>query len=107
MNDKYWHYDREINGKKYGDNTIEGVYYNPDQYLIFDNFILDLKNKTIKTADGETDAFVDIFNEKIKNGAKIIITKEDIPDDENNIIIIKLIKNENNSKRKSNSGIKR
>jgi hypothetical protein len=93
MNEKYWHYDREINGKKYGDNTVEGVYYNPDQYLIFDNFILDLKNKVIKTANDEKDAFVDIFNKKIKNGARIIISKEDMPDNDNDIIIIK---NENN-----------
>ncbi len=98
LDGKYWHYNREINGKKYGETTIDGTIYDPNNFLLFDNFIIDLKKKTIKTADGEEDAFTDIFNKKIKNGAKIIISNNDIEDDDNNIIIVKLKNNETNNK---------
>lgn len=87
---KFWHYNYEINGKKYGDNTIDGEYYDPSQYFIFENFILDLKNKKIKTAGGESDAFVDLINDYLEKGFKLEIRKgepeEDI-DHDNKIII--------------------
>lgn len=76
-NNKYWFYHYEINGCKYGNNTIDGVYYHPDNFFIFENYILDLKNKSIRTADDTQDAFVDIVNEKLKKGAKIQIQKDD------------------------------
>ena len=89
LNGKYWHYNREINGKKYGETTIDGIIYDPNQFIIFDNFILDLSKKEIKTSDNSNDAFVEIINGKLKNGAKIIISKEDIEDNIKDIIIIK------------------
>ena len=87
MDNKYWHYNREINGKKYGENTIDGKIYNPDNFLIFDNFILDLSKKELKCLDNYGDGFVDIFNNKVRAGAKIIVSKVDILDDENIVII--------------------
>lgn len=89
LNGKYYHYNREINGIKYGENTINGKIYDKNQFIIFDNFILDLKNKIIITADNTRDAFVDIVNEKLKNGARIIISNKDIEDNDNDIIIVK------------------
>lgn len=89
-NKKYYHYHYEINGIKYGDNTINGVYYDPSEYLIFENLIFNIKEKHIKTFDKCEDAFVDIVNEKLKNGAKIQIQKGDIPDnqvDDENLIV--------------------
>ncbi len=87
---KYFHYHYEMNGLKYGDNTIDGVNYNPNEILIFDKYILNLKHKSIKTADGTVETFVDVVNEKLKNGYKIEIRKGEVEpnlDDTNKIII--------------------
>ena len=71
MNSKYYYYSRELNGVKYGNNVIDGITYDKNQFLIFDNFIIDLKEKTIKTLDDNRDGFIDIFNEKIKKGDRL------------------------------------
>jgi len=75
QNDKFFHYHYEINGKKYGDNTVDGVYYDPCQFLIFDNYLLDLRKKYINILDHSNDCLLDIINDKIKNGDKIQISK--------------------------------
>ena len=72
---KFFHYHYEINGKKYGDNAIDGVYYDPCQFLIFENYILDLQKKYINILDDNNDYLINIVNDKIKNGDKIQISK--------------------------------
>lgn len=89
-NNKLYHYFYEIDGKKIGNNTVDGLYYNPDQYLIIEHFIIDLKNKSIKNILNNTDGFIEYFNKKIAEGANIVIRKGDIPDnfkDDKNINI--------------------
>lgn len=88
-NGKYWHYNREINGIKYGENSVDGVYYDPERFLIFDNFILDIKNREIRCGGNEIDGLVEIINDKLKKGARVIITKKEINDNDNDIIFIK------------------
>jgi hypothetical protein len=80
-NGKYIFYYYEINGKKYGNNTIDGKYYDPSRYFIFENFILDIKERHIKTADSSTDGFTDMVNEKLKKGDTIQIKKGEMDDD--------------------------
>jgi len=88
-NGKFIYYYKETNGKKYGNNTIDGEYFDPSQFLIFENYILDLKNKNLKTGDNSKDSFVDLFNEHLKNGFKIEIRKGEPKDeDEENKIVI-------------------
>ena len=36
--------------------------------IVFDNYILNLQDKFIKTKDGSEDAFVDMINDAFKNG---------------------------------------
>jgi len=72
---KLWYYHMEISGKKFGNNTIDGVYYDPSQYLIFDTYILDIKNKVLENAVRIQDDFVNIINNKLKKGDKIEIRK--------------------------------
>jgi hypothetical protein len=92
-NNKFFYYFYEINGKKYGNNTIDGIYYDPSIYFIFDNFIINLKEKTIITADNTTDGFIDIFNQKVSMGHTIHIVADTptnrLLDDTKKIIILK------------------
>jgi hypothetical protein len=88
---KYFHYFREINGIKIGKNVIDGVYFDPSQYIIFENYILDLKNKKIKNVLSSTDSFVDLISARLDRGDKVEIRKGEPPADfieQKNVIYI-------------------
>lgn len=69
---KYCWYRREINGVKFGDNTIISnklMNYSPDSYYIYDYFLINLKTKKIEWDDkmmDYRDGFVDVFNSSVK-----------------------------------------
>lgn len=90
INQKYFYYYQEVNGVKYGNNTINGVIYDPNEFLVFDYFLLDIKNKKISTGCGSKDSFCDIINERLSAGWPIQIIKNQQDKDienENKIII--------------------
>ena len=91
LNNQYYYYSHEINGKKFGNNTVDGVYYDKSKFLIFDTYLLDLQERKITNfCDGYTDSFVTIVQNKLDKGDKIEIRKGDlstIDDDDNKIII--------------------
>ena len=88
INGKYYKYNYEIYNVYYCPNNViidgyEAKYYEKEKYLIIDDFILDLVNKTINMYDDRiTDGFIDT----IKNIKKIEIKKEN----ENKKIILTL-----------------
>lgn len=90
MNQRYFYYYQEANGVKYGNNTIDGVVYDSSTFLVFDYFLLDIKNKKIKTGNDSSDAFCDLINKNLKKGYSLQIVKGE-PDstiDHNNKVII-------------------
>lgn len=90
MDGKYHYYSHEISGKKISGTCIDGVYYNPDYQIIFDNYILDIKKRNIVTIDGHEDGFVTATQDLLNKGYPVIIkTTDDGEDDENKIIIYK------------------
>jgi hypothetical protein len=76
---KYFYYSYETNGCKFGNNTVDGVTYDPSQFLVFDNFILNIKERTIRTADGSSDGFVGTMTELLESGSPIHIIKGEPP----------------------------
>lgn len=77
---KYFHYYYEREGVKFGSTAINGVIYDPSKYFIFETYLLDLKNKTMKNMISSSDCFVEIINEKLKNGHTIQIVKGEPPE---------------------------
>ena len=92
INNKYYYYDREINGNKIGGNTVNGIVYDPGKYIVFDNYILNLQEKSIKTIDDSEDGFVDMIKDVIKKGYTIHIYKKELfnntTEHKNKIIIL-------------------
>lgn len=90
-NGKYHYYSHEISGHKISDTCIDGVRYDSNTTLIFDNYILDLKQRKISTIS-DNDAFVDEVQKLLEKGFKIEIRKGELveeEDDEGKIIIYK------------------
>ena len=67
IDNKYYHYNREIDGIKYGINIVDGKYYDPANFLIFDNFILDFQEKKLRILDDQKDYLVTFVNEHEDN----------------------------------------
>lgn len=93
---KYIYYHTEVNGVKFGINTVISnsvIRYNPDNYYIWNNFIINTKTKKIEWDDkamGYRDSFVDLFNNNVQ---KIIFVKSlegvDDKDDDSVCYILK------------------
>jgi len=83
---KLYYYSHEISGVKIGNNSINGEFYNPDKFLIFDSYVLDLKSKKLQMIPGIKieDDFVRVFNDEVKKGAKIIVKRESDSDNYDN-----------------------
>ena len=101
---KYYKYNYEFNNIFYCPNNIIIDNYNvkkfdKDRYIVFDSFILDMQEKSIKLYDNyEKDSFIDCLDNikrieihKNNNGKKIIINKdiEIVVNNDNNIILYK------------------
>ena len=89
---KYCYYSHEINGHKISENCIDGELYNPDTHLIFDNYILDIKSRKIRTIDKSVDAFVDEVQKLLDKGYKIVVKRreyDESEDDDGKIVIYK------------------
>jgi len=91
-NEKYFFYSHEIEGVKIGNNTVDGVIYDPDRYIVFDYLVLDMKEKKIRSVIENTKCgAIDLINERLDNGAKIRVINGDIPHDfkdQENILFI-------------------
>ena len=73
---KYHYYSYEIDGKKFGNNCIDGIYYDLNTTFIFDNYVLNIKEKVLINSIDDTDSFIDIINEYLNTGHKISIEKD-------------------------------
>lgn len=90
-NNKYYFYSYEVDGIKFGNNSVDGKYYDKNTDIIFDTYRLDIKNRICYSLISKEDSLVKIINEKLENGAKINLVKTRPETNlENTITIIKI-----------------